>query len=66
MKPVFRNEQEALSAPYCPLKDYVNVKPVQHKPKQKIERGSIWKTLLLCAVGFGFAALMLWSASNAN
>lgn len=66
MKLFQKNENELLHAPTKPLIDYVGVNPVQHKPKQKRESSSIWKTLLLCAVGFGFAVLMLWSASNAN
>lgn len=65
MKPVFTNESEALSAPYRPLKDYVDAKPVQHQPAHKIESGSIWMRLLLIAVGFGLFMSILWSASNA-
>jgi hypothetical protein len=64
MKPVFLNEDEALSAPYRPLKDYVGVKPVRHQPKQKAESGSIWMRLLLIAVGFCLFTSILWSASN--
>jgi len=65
MKPVFRSESEALSAPYCPLKDYVGVKPVQHQPKQKSESGSIWWRIALVIVVFALCSLILWSASNA-
>ena len=64
MKPVFNNETEALTAQYRPLIDYVGTKPVQHKPKQKAESGSIWMRLLLIAVGFSLFTLILWSASN--
>lgn len=64
MKPVFTNESEALSAPYLPLKDYVSAKPVQRRPNQKAESGSIWMRVALFIIGFAIFSLMLWSASN--
>lgn len=64
MKPIFLNEQEALSAPTKPLIDYVGTKPVQRQQKQKSESGSIWMRLLLIAVGFCLFTSILWSASN--